>query len=343
MNHLDVIIAKEAEELPRDPVPYWAATAKGWIINIPTLFGVAQIITPETPSVLPEVPELFCYNGKKLPVHLIRQAHDFFRQVWEAKKSEASAFFTHNPKTDDFKLFIPEQYASMGGVKHKLDPGQISGGYHSIGTIHSHCNFNAYHSSIDTHDMSKLPGIHVTLGHVDTDEPSVAIALSVRDTRFDPIAWDKIIDEERAFDANGYDTAPAHWMRFVKDGQAPWTKIEPRAGRGHYKPPYTAAAPNRPSNWQSFSDDNDWTNYRQNHTPTNGVTDNDGKVNAFVEYQAETDAASEMMNEICEEMAALGFDINWSMAYNPKKAAKWLKAHGVAAKQLTLLPAATRP
>jgi hypothetical protein len=52
-----------------------------------------------------------------------------------------------------------------------------------VGTIHSHCNFSAFHSGTDTHDEETFDGIHITLGHVDRKEFSMVASVAVNANR----------------------------------------------------------------------------------------------------------------------------------------------------------------
>lgn len=339
----------QEDELPRSINPYWAATSKGWMVNIPALFGEAHLLTKEEPVVLKEYPELFHFNGKKLPAHIMIQAHDFFRKVWNKQKTESSAYICYNAYTQKYKLFIPEQYVTAASVEHKLEPGAIKDGYYPIGTAHSHCDFSAYHSSIDTHDMEQMPGIHITIGHVDQDEPEYAIAIGIGKTRFD-LEWDTIIDDEVVLDKNGYDTAPDWWLEFVHTGHAPWEtggKVieykKPRATshKGHqyqygYQFPKSVAA----ASWEwyaDFEDDLETPTLWEKQPKRWGKKSE--KEEAFELFEAEVTNAEDTIDYIVEELANYGFALSYTIHYSPAAAQKYLDK--LEATEMKLLPELT--
>jgi PRTRC genetic system protein A len=349
MNPLDTIIAQPDEELPNEDVIFYAATNKGWVINVPTLFGNAQLLSKEAPTHLPPPAERFILNGKQIPLHMLTQFHDFARKNFEKRRAECSAYLTYNPETDDWKLFIPEQYVSHTSVNHKLDPGQIKDGYQAVGTIHSHCDFNAFHSGTDKHDMGKMPGLHITIGHVNTDTPDYDFALSVHDAAFD-VKYDKIVDVERPLDRNGYATAPDHWLQYVKEGQAPWgfkggvqTTYTPKH-RGHggytqFNPAKTHRPIQRPmqQHWSQWDHDawtdEDYTWYQKTGTVQQhlfkGEKGKSDHAEPFDKYSDEVEQSEQTMESEAFFLALKGFVLGYNITYNPKKAEQWLKSQGV--------------
>lgn len=346
---MSVIVPMKMDDLPPDPVPYWAATSKGWFINTPTLFGVAQVITDNPPEVLPQFEELFRFNGKKLPLYILSQAHDFFRKVWNKQKTESSAYICHNPGTDDFKLFIPEQYVTSVSVNHKLDAGQPGKGYQAIGTIHSHCDFSAFHSGTDTHDMGKMPGLHITLGHVDREEPEIAIAMSIADRRFDPIEYDTIIDKEKKVNRHGYNTAPDQWLRFVKQGTAPWTggnvtTTYSKNKKHTYLKQHTGyqfGSMHKPDDWGWDYEQTSW-NYQPGHEPKWLVESRARKKesdDAFKTFDEEITVAEDHMEYLKEVLCMYGFVMNFNITHNPERADEFLAKYGkYSAEELLAFP-----
>ena len=340
MNPLDVIIAKPEEEVPDEDVIFYTATSKGWLVNIPTLFGNAQVLSKEHPSILPEAEERFLLNDRRIPLHMLTQFHDFARKNFEAHQSECSAYLTYSPETDDWKLFIPEQYVTHTSVNHKLDPGQIKDGYQAIGTIHSHCDFGAFHSGTDKHDMGKMPGLHITIGHVNTDNPQYALALSVHDSAF-TVDYNKIVDATRPLDKNGYATAPDHWLRFVKEGHAPWgatgvrttygKKYEPVKPKQNWKQRSPFFAPRTPQShiteYDWDADDYDW--YHQTGTVQQHLFDGQSNnADAFEKHAEEIQRAEEVMESEAFALALKGFHLNYNITYNKYRAEQHLNRLG---------------
>jgi PRTRC genetic system protein A len=344
MNPLDVVIAN-AEELDAEDVIYYAAAKQGWLLNMPTLFGVAQIVIKESPEILPKVTERFVLNGKKIPMHMLTQFHDLARKNFDRIKSECSAYLTYNPDTDDWKLFIPEQHVSHTSVNHRLEAGAIKHGYQAIGTIHSHCDFNAFHSGTDKHDMGKMPGLHITIGHVNTDHPDFDFALSVHDSAF-TIKYDQIVDVERPLDKNGYATAPDHWLRFIKQGTAPWgrtgvttTYHQPYKNHTYHKPsPQPSRFPQntyyqpatREQHWSEWwnADDYDW--YQETGTVQQHLWEKDNQPNdPFEEYADDIAFSETRLESEAIHLALNGFALSFSITHNPRRAQKYLAKQGI--------------
>jgi hypothetical protein len=52
-----------------------------------------------------------------------------------------------------------------------------------VGTIHSHCDFSAFHSGTDEADESTFDGVHLTFGHVNSDKFSIASSIVFNNNR----------------------------------------------------------------------------------------------------------------------------------------------------------------
>lgn len=231
----------ETQELPLpDNGPYIVATKSGYMLHQKTHWGRVLVPTKEAPA-LPESTS-FLWHDINLPADLIGQAWAFFRAVWETRKSEAMVDITWS-RERGYRLFVPPQEASMGGVKAQRTAEHYRG--QIVGTMHSHCNFNAYHSGTDTHDADGHDGLHITIGHVHEDKLDIAIMVSSQGIR-----WDLELDDI-THDPVLRKPFPAWWLGFVKD-HTPITAT-PSSGFGHYpsaivswKPP-AAQQPNPPT------------------------------------------------------------------------------------------------
>lgn len=165
----------DAESLaPPDKGPYYVATQKGYMIHSRTHFGRVLVPASEV-STLPETQPIFFHDITKFDAALIGMAWNFFRNVWEQKHSEAMVDITYSEK-HGYRLFVPPQEATAGGVECKRNLEHYKG--QIIGTIHSHCNFGAYHSGTDQHDANDHDGIHITIGKVDQNPPEIAVMFS---------------------------------------------------------------------------------------------------------------------------------------------------------------------
>ena len=56
-------------------------------------------------------------------------------------------------------------------------------GYLRVGTIHSHCDFGAFHSGTDINDEADFDGLHVTFGHNNRDIFTISASIVVNNIR----------------------------------------------------------------------------------------------------------------------------------------------------------------
>jgi hypothetical protein len=349
---LSVVPAIEGVSTPPLAIPYFIASKNGWITNSPTLFGSAQVKTFQTPTTLEEVKERFYRNENKIPAHILTQAHHFFRMVYAKIKTESSVYICYNDNDGTYHLYVPEQYVTHGSVNHRLPAGAIESsvgaGYRAIGTIHSHCNFSAFHSATDRHDMDGMPGLHITIGHVDREEPEMVFALSVNKAKFDVERAD-IVDEEKTADRNGYSTAPEWWMNYVHEGQAPWGHTGVTTRYGTHRQPVKSKAPKKttpahashrsrgghmlPSGQMSDPYGYDgWGHYDENSglymSPSTAKRMQNYK-DAFKENELEISMAEDEMEALAIALAMKGFHLNFSITHQPQRAEAYLARQGI--------------
>jgi proteasome lid subunit RPN8/RPN11 len=258
-------------------------------------------------------------NDRKLPVWCINQAHDFFGHIWNKQKTESSLYILYNRTTEKFRLFAPEQYTSSGHVDHKLENQKLPEDFAVVGTIHSHCNFSAFHSQTDIKDMQSIPGLHITIGHVDKDTPEMVFALSVGQQKFD-VTRDSIIDEEDTVDHNGYNTMPPFWPTFVHKGQAPWatyTKKTYSSIKQQHQRSVTQVQHNWDSQaWGEWEDQQDWNQMSLTEMKADDDTD------AFKKYKREIGIVEEEIEELTIWLNTFGFVMNYNIIDNPPRAQK---------------------
>lgn len=110
----------------------------------------------------------------------------FFREVYNKYYHSESGvilnLYTHPVKQNMKKIdyTVPLQKVSEGSCKYKIviDPGYIN-----CGTIHSHANFGAFHSSTDVNDEKYFDGLHITVGHVIARAVSISACVVVNSKR----------------------------------------------------------------------------------------------------------------------------------------------------------------
>ena len=220
-----VPLSDDPETLPHpESGPYIVATKHGFMVHQTTHWGRVLIPIAEAPTLTATDSLLWHNENLGLPAELLGQAWGFFRGVWNAKKSEAMVDITWS-EAKGYRLFVPPQRATSGGVHANRNPEHYKG--QIVGTIHSHCDFNAFHSGTDHGDADTQGGLHITIGHVHQDTLDIAIMVSAGKTN-----WELKLNQV----ADGPVTVqpfPAWWLNFV----------QPPTGQ--------LARPNTPSTWKS--------------------------------------------------------------------------------------------
>lgn len=166
---------------------YYVVTGKGIFLNKETQAGsfllpVAGIPWLESPSME------FRLDLPKIPGLIIAKALTFFRTVFEKYQSESYVTLLYSKKLNKYMLWCPKQKVSRTSVNYDrtdqpaFDVRQEQG-WNMVGTIHSHCDFSAFHSGTDVHDEDSFDGIHITLGHVNRQQISMESSISVNKNR----------------------------------------------------------------------------------------------------------------------------------------------------------------
>ena len=122
----------------------------------------------------------------KLPVRHVWRIKEFFRKVVQEYHAEAATNLYYRKSDQSFKIHIPQQQVSHGGVNYErvgLTHLENMQDYLRVGTIHSHCDFNAFHSGTDIGDENDFDGLHCTFGHNDKSEFSISASVVVNGVR----------------------------------------------------------------------------------------------------------------------------------------------------------------
>lgn len=139
-----------------------------------------------------------------ISVETFRYVMKYFREVYKKYKTECCVLLFLNTQTKDWKILVPLQvdtsHASVNYLMPLQDTDSVEdddkiqmyetvfkdddlsklmantykefseldkNGYVLYGTIHSHCNFGAFHSGVDDNDEMEFDGLHITIGNVD--------------------------------------------------------------------------------------------------------------------------------------------------------------------------------
>lgn len=195
---LEVYLYEEGVELPKSGM-YYIVAKNGVFIHVERQVGSALVKTDGIPWLENAKPSI-SLKLPKIPGRIIGQALTFFRQVWDEHRSEAYTQLYYSKELNQYRLWVPEQKVSGGGISYdradQFDIKERIGGkgevgkeiqkqwkWQMVGTIHSHCDFSAFHSSTDTQDEETFDGIHITLGHVDRKEFSMCASFAVNANR----------------------------------------------------------------------------------------------------------------------------------------------------------------
>lgn len=218
-----VHLYREGFELPTEGT-YFLVAGNGTWMHKDT--GIVKAFIPvEHVSVLSDFDAklwVSC-NLPKLPPKYVWQIKYFFKRVVELLHTEASVTLYFNKKDQTFKLIVPEQKVYGGGVEYKRkgmthEPDMAD--FLRVGTIHSHCDFGAFHSGTDQRDEIDFDGLHCTFGHNNRDEFTIAASVVVN-------AYRLVVDPLTVLD--GIEHASGENYRLLPVGDATeWEKeVEP--------------------------------------------------------------------------------------------------------------------
>jgi len=159
--------------LPTDEVCYIIAKDG---IYLKKKLGVMESIAPvKEISILKPIQATAKMNIKKIPAVEFGRVYEFFRRVYEAHQSEAVVLLFYDEVNKKYRIVPPHQKVTAAGAEY--DRGIVMEGYTMVGTIHSHANFSAFHSGTDVTDEAGFDGLHITIGHVATDNPSITACI----------------------------------------------------------------------------------------------------------------------------------------------------------------------
>jgi len=181
-----VYIYEEGLELPSEGT-YYLVSGNGLWLHKDT--GIVSAFIPvDNISVLEELNAKthVDMNMPKLPAKQVYKIKKFFQEVVALHHAESATILYYNKRTNEFKIQVTDQSVSHGGVNYKrigLSHTEDMGEFLRVGTIHSHCDFGAFHSGTDIGDEEDFDGLHCTFGHNDKDEFTITASIVVNGHR----------------------------------------------------------------------------------------------------------------------------------------------------------------
>lgn len=177
----------------------------------------------------------------KIPHELVMKTKKFFVQVFKKYHAEACVVLYYDKETGKCTIKVPRQWNDHTAVRYIRPSFSHKEDGLAVGTIHSHCDFGAFHSGTDHIDESTFDGVHITFGDI-TNKVGMSISASIvlngMRCRVDPLvhlegilADDekqvyKITQPEGDVDFEAWAAEVDAWMEQVNQGDppTPWTE-----------------------------------------------------------------------------------------------------------------------
>ncbi|MDE1871729.1 MAG: Mov34/MPN/PAD-1 family protein [Candidatus Micrarchaeota archaeon] len=159
------------------------------------------------------VTELCEFTASRISLELVNQIVAFFREVYKRYGSEAAGYIYYHPAEKRWQFIVPKQTVSGASCKYELHPlSHLPNPWRLAGTIHSHANMAAFHSSTDCDDEHNFDGVHITVGRLGESQPEFACSIVAGGTRF---------KAEPSLILEGWPeaTVPDEWLRQVTEAK----------------------------------------------------------------------------------------------------------------------------
>lgn len=182
-----VHIYEEGKELPKEGTYFLVAGNGLWVHKeMPAYNGFVKVNNISCLVDL-NVADYLKYKLPKLPVILTWKIQRFFKEVVDKYNAESCVILFYNFEKNCWKVHVPDQKVGHSSVQYVRE-GATSlphmDGYLSVGTIHSHCDFGAFHSGTDSADENTFDGFHATFGHNNRCDFSISASFVINGTRF---------------------------------------------------------------------------------------------------------------------------------------------------------------
>ena len=169
----NIMINNGVNEIPDDDIFY--VIGKNGIFLKKNL-GMIESLVPV--SKIPFLENVECFavmHIEKIPADLVGNVYEFFKEVYEKYKSEAMVLIFYNQNTKKYKFIAPSQ--TVSGASCNYNKGITIKNMAMIGTIHSHGSMSAFHSGTDVNDEKVFDGLHITIGNVNDEFPTISTSV----------------------------------------------------------------------------------------------------------------------------------------------------------------------
>lgn len=125
---------------------------------------------------LPILEDKFIFKNNKIPINILNQIINFFKQIHNKTNTEVLVEIYYNFKLKDYKAYCPKQTVSDAHLTR--DPEDnfelCKQGYRLIMDIHSHNTMPAFWSSIDNNDETAFR-LYGVIGDITNDNCQILI------------------------------------------------------------------------------------------------------------------------------------------------------------------------
>ncbi len=202
-------------DLPESTVPYFVPAKEAVYLRKETALGPVMLPHKEfdhLQSMGRYKGGYFSFKAPPVSKEVISQAYKFFAAVYEKDKTEAELLILFDEGTKEYSLMPPYQVVTLVSVSSIFDQADIPEHLTVVGTIHSHCDFSAFHSGTDDNDASDFNGLHITIGHVDTKSPSFDAMVTNNKAKFDYKDNLDVVADTSDLEASSY---PKEWFDYL--------------------------------------------------------------------------------------------------------------------------------
>ena len=166
--------------IPTDDICY--IVGKNGIFLKKKLGFLESISKVDSISILQDVVPYAKLNIPKIPKELVYQNINFLRWVYSEFNSEGMSILHFDDEREEYKSQVPQQWVSGGGISYVKNVNFKN--YLKLGSIHSHANFNAFHSGTDKDDEYDWDGLHITFGNLGSEKITIASSIVANKLRF---------------------------------------------------------------------------------------------------------------------------------------------------------------